>query len=215
MKAMNMWSTLRRVGTSLAAAVVASIAIATPMMATGRDQQAAEQNIPPAPAAIDAAQAAEQAREAGLTPVEALVLQKRVDKVIAETGGTQIAANKVLWPDGSGATTIPLPGEKRARTLGETGTEALYCHDGEVGWFCFWPYPDYLGTRYEMYDCGYYVIQKYLFDDIPGSWENNQTRGTQAVFYDDFLREVARTPARYSRNPSSEVMAITGVIKPC
>jgi hypothetical protein len=58
-----------------------------------------------------------QARAAGLNAGEARARQATIDRILAAEGGTQIAANRVPWADGGGDTTVPLPGEVRARSL--------------------------------------------------------------------------------------------------
>lgn len=95
------------------AVALASIAVATPMMATGqgKNDETEAQDTETSRGGYDIGRFAEEARELGLTPGEAAALQERVDEVVAETGGMQIGMNKVLSKDGSSTITIPLPGE--------------------------------------------------------------------------------------------------------
>ncbi|MBB1152035.1 peptidase inhibitor family I36 protein [Amycolatopsis dendrobii] len=44
--------------------------------------------------------------------------------------------------------------------------------------FCIYSNPGYTGTMYKLHDCHDYPV---AFSGI-GSWSNNQTRGTRAVF---------------------------------
>lgn len=119
-KEVSWLKTVWRVGTLLMAGVVASVVIATPMMATGQgkgngDGKARSQEAETSRGGYDAGRFAEQADELGLTPDEAAALQKRVDDAIAKNGGMQISLNQVLSSDGSTTTTIPLGGENRNR----------------------------------------------------------------------------------------------------
>jgi hypothetical protein len=106
---MNKPNTIRRL------AVVASIALATPMIVSSQDQQAGSETRPTSRGGYDAGRFAEQADELGLPPDEAAALQKRVDDALAKNGGMQISLNQVLSSDGSTTTTIPLGGENRNR----------------------------------------------------------------------------------------------------
>ncbi|MFI6289574.1 hypothetical protein ACIBCM_33375 [Streptomyces sp. NPDC051018] len=63
---------------------------------------------------------ASQARQAGLSKSDVAALQKQIDKQLAATpGGKQTGVNQMSWRGGKAIMTIPLPGEKRARAVGE------------------------------------------------------------------------------------------------
>lgn len=138
-----------------------------------------------------------QAKQAGLNIAEARILQTRVDKVIAETGGKQITANEVLWKDGSGTTTVVLPGEKRARSLrtnAQPAGEWWGCPDFHL---CTWPYANSVGNR-----SLYYFCQLYQWVEPVGSWVNNQTPGTRARFYDYYYNLIYETPGAPVTHPN-------------
>ncbi|MGH9162693.1 MAG: hypothetical protein ACRD2X_22220 [Vicinamibacteraceae bacterium] len=191
---------MKRFGTALAVTVAMSIALATPTTVAGQDQEANAQKRPTAADVIDTAQALEQARVAGLTDEEAVELQAKVEKEIALTDGIQVAANEVLWGDGAGATTIPLPGERYARRLGSPQPQQYARCDPEE--FCTFEGSVYRGKMRRYWKCDVHPTLYYFY-----SWVNNQvpqgSARTVATFYGaDISRN---TPPAYSRNPNTTV----------
>ncbi|MGA8114716.1 MAG: hypothetical protein WCA46_13705 [Actinocatenispora sp.] len=133
----------------------------------------------PANASAGAGGFAAQAREAGYSPAQSAALQHKVDRYVALMHGRQVAINKVEFPGGD--VLLPLPGEKRARELGAVTPAASY-HGCAYAHMCLFPDRSYAGTKIDMVYC--YEM------DIPdgwrsrhGSWSNNQTAGTQGIFY--------------------------------
>lgn len=112
-----------------------------------------------------------QALDAGLTGAQAAALQQHVDGYLAtHPDARQVSANR-LTTEG-GAVTIPAPGESRARDLASPGA-ALACAHGHL---CI---VDGRGHNYDYYRCG-----RYNFDGVgDGTFNNNQTTGTVARFY--------------------------------
>ncbi|MBD0710881.1 MULTISPECIES: hypothetical protein [unclassified Streptomyces] len=114
---------------------------------------------------------AEQARAAGLSEQQAGELQRQVDAVLARSPqARQTSANTVDIPGGTA--TVALPGSAEARA--QADPEAYpSCADGHL---CIL---DGRNVRYDYYRCGYYD-----FDGIgDGTFNNNQTSGTRARFY--------------------------------
>jgi hypothetical protein len=146
---------------------------------------------------------AAQARSAGLTTTEARTLQGEVDQLIAAEGGKQIAANRVRWADARGDTTLPLPGEKRARSLsgGAFGCDYQY--------FCTFRYQHYEGAMSRYYYC-----QDYVHPASFWSYENNQTGGTNAVFRDSDYWILHTTPGAWSSNANIGMFFVE-YLRPC
>ncbi|MFD9302939.1 hypothetical protein ACFWCB_09675 [Streptomyces sp. NPDC060048] len=113
----------------------------------------------------------QQARAAGLTSAQAGRLQNKVDAYLADhTGSRQISANKLATEFGT--VTVSAPGQAQARDLAAPGV-ALACGNGHL---CI---TDGLGYYYDYYYCGLYN-----FNGVGiGSFNNNQTWGTKAWFY--------------------------------
>ncbi len=122
------------------------------------------------PAAAQSAYA-RQARAAGLTGAQAAELQQQVDRYLTtHPDARQVSANR-LTTEG-GAVTIPAPGESRVRDLASPEA-AVACGEGHL---CI---VDGRGRHYDYYRCG-----RYSFDGIgDGTFNNNQTTGTVARFY--------------------------------
>lgn len=114
---------------------------------------------------------AEQAQDAGLTNQQAGQLQRQVDAVLAQDPqARQTSANTLAIPGGT--ITIPAPGQSETRNLASPST-ALACNNGHL---CI---TDGRGVNYDYYRCGYYD-----FNGIGnGTFNNNQTSGTRARFY--------------------------------
>ncbi|TXS05015.1 hypothetical protein EAO73_14510 [Streptomyces sp. col6] len=112
-----------------------------------------------------------QARAVGLTGQQAGELQRQVDAVLAQQpGARQTSANTLAIPGGT--LTLPAPGQAETRDLASPRT-ALACANGHL---CI---TDGRGVNYDFYRCGYYD-----FNGVgDGTFNNNQTSGTRARFY--------------------------------
>ena len=104
------------------------------------------------PAATDARLRA-QIEANDLSARQAQALQTRVDRVIARTGGTQVAINQVVWDGGD--TLVPLPGERRARELG-TAARAPSDHC-KYYQFCTYYYRNFTGIQSRMQSCTLHI----------------------------------------------------------
>ncbi|GAA2819583.1 hypothetical protein [Streptomyces showdoensis] len=113
----------------------------------------------------------EQVRAAGLTDRQAAQLRERVAAVVARNPqARQTSANTLAVPGGT--VTVPAPGQAEARDLAAPNAPRA-CNDGHL---CI---TDGRGVNYDYYRCGYYD-----FDGIgDGTFNNNQTPGTRARFY--------------------------------
>lgn len=113
----------------------------------------------------------QQTRAAGLTAAQTTELQQRVDAFLAsEPGARQVSANKLTTAGGS--VVLRAPGQTETRDLAAPDT-ALACNNGHL---CI---TDGRGVNYDYYRCGYYS-----FNGIgDGTFNNNQTSGTRARFY--------------------------------
>ncbi|MEU8762385.1 hypothetical protein [Streptomyces sp. NPDC048659] len=116
----------------------------------------------------------EQTRAVGLTDAQAGQLQRRVEAVLAEEpGARQTSANTLALPGGTA--TLPVPGQAEARDLAAPDAPRAACNDGHL---CI---TDGRGVNYDYYRCGYYD-----FNGIgDGTFNNNQTPGTRARFYNN------------------------------
>lgn len=113
-----------------------------------------------------------QAVQAGLSTTQAAELQQKVDRFLArDTDWRQVSANRILTDGGS--VTLALPGEEKARNLNATAGAQLACNHGHL---CI---TDGDGDHWDYYYCGYYDF--YGVGD--GTFNNNQTWGTTARFY--------------------------------
>ncbi|MER7997905.1 MULTISPECIES: hypothetical protein [unclassified Streptomyces] len=103
---------------------------------------------------------------AAAAPAQKSPLQQRIDSYVAEhPESRQIGTDKVKIPGGT--LTVPAPGST------PPSTNAISCGSG---WLCI---QDGRGYRYDYYTCGYYS-----FSGIgDGVFNNNQTSGTRARFY--------------------------------
>lgn len=146
-----------------------------------------------------------QARANGLSPEQAQSLQAKVDRVIARTGGTQVAINQVNWKGGD--TLIPLPGEARARELGATPAGTVYGCDYYQ--FCTYAGEDYTGMVDRMSSCTWHSTP-----DMFRSYVNNQTAGTRAKFYDADKIFLSNTKPAFAKGTTS-LGNITFYIVPC
>jgi hypothetical protein len=152
-----------------------------------------------------------------LSPRQARSLQARVDRVIARTGGTQVAINQVVWDGGD--TLVPLPGERRARELGSDGAPSDLSPpslrrpgDCQYLQFCTYRLPSFKGIMTRMKSC--------VLHDARGifrSYWNNQTPGTRARFYNSGVELIERShPARIAVTPIDEMhSSAIWYIRPC
>ncbi|OJF14769.1 hypothetical protein [Couchioplanes caeruleus] len=124
---------------------------------------------------------AEQARSAGLDQRQARLLQGEVDKVLAgmKVGGRQVSANEVVSDDGRVKVVIPVPGEQRARSL--SGAETLANCSYE--YLCLFDYAHFGGLLTRLYRCDFVNLGDYGLNDRLESYDNSQTTGTVARFY--------------------------------
>lgn len=111
----------------------------------------------------------------GLTSAEADALQMRVNRMLIQSGGRQVAANKIVYNHG-GYLLLSLPGEEYARELDKpVGAPAAGCSHL---WFCAYSLDNYRGDRLAQKNCSPNL-------QIPwfswGSFENDQTWGTGDV----------------------------------
>jgi hypothetical protein len=135
--------------------------------------------VSPASAAADGFTA--QARAAGLTAEQAATLQAKVDVYLKEVGGTQVSPNRIDLANG-GVVKVALPGEKQPRQFAAVPNAAPdpRCDGGaDYLYFCAYSYIDYTGDQLAMGSCAYYEIRWIG----TGSWDNNQTPGTQPTAY--------------------------------
>ncbi|TCC54382.1 hypothetical protein E0H73_38675 [Kribbella pittospori] len=120
-----------------------------------------------------------------LSSQEARSLQGQVDQVVARTGGTQVAINRVVWDGGD--TLIPLPGEAVARELGATtlAGDVYGCHYYQ---FCTYQTQSFTGMVDRMSSCTWHYTPSWF-----ASYVNNQTPGLRAKFYDHGKHYLAQT----------------------
>ncbi|MGW0775907.1 peptidase inhibitor family I36 protein [Streptomyces sp. NPDC002835] len=126
---------------------------------------------------------AAQAERAGLSTSEVAGLQKQIDEQLEITpGGEQIGVNQVAWRDGKTIMTFPLPGEKKARAVGEPVT-TLGTANCSYTWTCLYEHASYEGRRLTWQDCAFNNLSTWGFNDKASSWHNNQTSGTVTRVY--------------------------------
>ncbi|MCX5376714.1 hypothetical protein [Streptomyces sp. NBC_00091] len=113
----------------------------------------------------------QQTRAAGLTAAQAAQLQQRVDTVLAtDAQARQVSANKLTIAGGD--LVLRAPGQRETRDLAAPDA-ALACANGHL---CI---KDGTGSTYDYYYCGYYD-----FSGVgDGTFNNNQSSGTRARFY--------------------------------
>lgn len=104
-------------------------------------------------------------QQASGSQVQAQQLQQQVDSYLSkDAGARQVAPNKVAFKGGT--VTFPAPGQK-------SSAKAPACRHGHL---CI---VDGRGKRYDYYRCGTYNF----YGIGNGTFNNNQTRGTTARFY--------------------------------
>jgi hypothetical protein len=149
-----------------------------------------------------------------LSTKQAQSLQARVERVIARTGGTQVAINQVVWEGGD--TLVPLPGERRARELGRDGTPLERSPRAIAGCryyeFCTYWGADFSGIQTRMRSCVLHDAR-----GIKRSYVNNQTPGTRARFYNSGVEHIETShPAQISVTPIDEMhSSAIWYIRPC
>ncbi|WP_030673207.1 hypothetical protein [Streptomyces rimosus] len=136
---------------------------------------------------------AAQAQRAGLTDAQAGRLQAQVDTYVAELGGKQVSANKILVPGGS--MVVRAPGQAYARDLADR-TKAPIKPVCDYGHLCGWANgTGGNGNGFDYYHCGYYQLPNLVGN---GTWGNNQTPGTVGRFYNKDGSERWNTGPAYS-----------------
>ncbi|CAM5544787.1 hypothetical protein HS99_0009895 [Kitasatospora aureofaciens] len=151
-----------------------------------------------------------QAYALGLTPVQATSLQARVDTYLARTGGTQVAADRILLP-GGGELRLALPGERQPRDLAASGNAPLASLACPYTWVCAYSAPYYEGDVLMLYTCN-------KLNPVPwygtGSWINNQRSDLHAKFYDHGGNLGWTSPGGYSSDPTAPWDWV-GYLSPC
>ncbi|MEU5695240.1 hypothetical protein [Actinosynnema sp. NPDC020468] len=131
---------------------------------------------------------AAEGRAAGLSAAQIAAVQIEADGYLADLGGRQVALNRIEL---EGATiTIAVPGGSRL-------APDPNCDGGiDPKHFCAYRKPGYTGTNIDMFACGVYDIPESWVG--PGSWFNNQTKGTVAEMLNDAGKVIHYTrPAPY------------------
>ncbi|MFF7632937.1 hypothetical protein ACFZB9_07270 [Kitasatospora sp. NPDC008050] len=132
---------------------------------------------------------AAEGRTAGLTPTQISELQQEVDGYLATTGGRQVALNEVALTSGS-TLLLAIPGETYARDLNSAAVSHAGC---PYHYFCGWKGTNATGDQWDISVCG--VLQEIPNGwDSGGSWENNQTPGLVASFYNKQKAWLSDTP---------------------
>jgi hypothetical protein len=151
---------------SLAAAAVALLAVGLAGPASADTAQT--------PAAFD-----KQVRAAGLSRGEANALQAKVDRYLARQDGRQVSANEIALADGA-KLTVTVPGERYVREMSTSAaSRAAAQWECDYTYFCMFRQTLGMGDRLALYHCQDYALQNWTGD---GSYYNNQTPGTRALF---------------------------------
>ncbi|GGU37809.1 peptidase inhibitor family I36 protein [Streptomyces lavendofoliae] len=149
----------------------------------------------------------------GLSAQQISGLQQKVDAFIAESGGKQIAANKVAVEGGS--VTFTVPGEKYARALNSglngnsPATAAASC---PYYYFCGYKGSNFTGEQWNRSSC--------VLHEIPdgwnsgGSWINNQSGDTRARMYNKSKSLIYTTPPAYSSDADGDWGPVW-YVRPC
>ncbi|MGW4201470.1 peptidase inhibitor family I36 protein [Streptomyces sp. NPDC004726] len=156
---------------AVSAGAMAVLGLAGPTSASSAEPTALQSTI------------ASQAKLAGLSKSDVAGLQKQIDEQLAATpGGKQIGVNQMSWRGGKAIMTIPLPGEKRARAVGEPAA-ALGTPNCSYTWTCLYQHSNWDGRRLTWSDCTFENLANWGFNDQTSSWHNNQTTGTRTWVY--------------------------------
>lgn len=157
----------------------------------------------------------QQAREAGLTPAQVDYLQKQSDYYLTTMGGKRVAINQIDV-NGTATVNIALPGEKYPRdfaTQGDArlpGPPCVEGHGAPYYYFCAFKYQYFTGDSIAMFNCKSYSIPWVS----EGSWDNNQTPGTEPMmFYSNSGSE--RLPGAYSYRLTGVFWLYITAIRPC
>ena len=151
----------------------------------------------PAGAAPRSQPFAAQAAAAHLTAAQTTALQSKVNGYLTKLGGKQVALNQIAF-DG-GEILVALPGEAHPRSFaGPQVALADMCAGQLNGYFCVFQSTYYTGDELAWWKCASYPM---LWSGY-GSWKNNQTAGTQAVFRNYSGGVIYTTPGAYSYSPN-------------
>ena len=121
----------------------------------------------------------EQARAAGLSRDKAGALQAKVDHYLSRQDGRQVSPNEIVLADGA-RLTVTVPGEKYVRELGTPAASRTAAQwECDYEYFCMFRQTLGMGDRLALFHCQDYALQDWTGD---GSYYNNQTRGTRALF---------------------------------
>ncbi|WP_407560886.1 peptidase inhibitor family I36 protein [Streptomyces sp. 184] len=133
-------------------------------------------------AQLDATIAAE-AKRAGLSTGEVAGLQKKVDAQLAKTpGGERTGVNEISWRDGQTVLTLPLPGERQARSV-DQAVGTLGTANCSKYYTCLYEHATFGGRRLSWQDCAFHDLSDFGFNDKTSSWHNNQSTNTKTHVY--------------------------------
>ncbi|MFD7893702.1 peptidase inhibitor family I36 protein [Streptomyces sp. NPDC059743] len=126
---------------------------------------------------------AAQAAQAGLDKAEAAGLQRQIDAQLSiAPGGKQTGVNEISWRGGRTVMTFPLPGEKKARAVGEAFAPTGTPNCSRL-WTCLYEHANFDGRRLTWSDCDFVNLADWGFNDQTTSWHNNQSTGTRTYVY--------------------------------
>ncbi|MEU8893505.1 hypothetical protein [Streptomyces sp. NPDC048442] len=194
---------LMRLHTHAAAAVVVALVGAAGLAAPALAADAA-----PHPVSFRA-----EALRDGLSAQQITGLQKQVDSFVAQSGGTQTAANKVTVKGSS--VTFAVPGERYARALNsgldgnDPRTAAASCAYYN---FCGYKGAGFSGAQWNIASCALHEIPNGW--NSGGSWINNQSTGTKARMYNKSKSLIYTTPGAYSSDASGNWGPVW-YVRPC
>lgn len=126
-----------------------------------------------------------QARSAGLTSAQAAHLDEQSDYYLTKLGGKRVSLNQIDV-NGTATVSIALPGEKHPRDFAAISGARLPgppCVEGSGApykYFCAFKNEYLTGDSIAMYKCG---VKYGIPWSSVGSWENNQTPGTEPMMY--------------------------------
>ena len=122
----------------------------------------------------------QQARAAGLSRDDADALQAKVDRYLARHDGRQVSANEIALADGA-RLTVTVPGERYVRdlTTPPASRAAAAQWECDYTYFCMFRQTLGMGDRLALYHCQDHALRDWTGE---GSYYNNQTPGTRAVF---------------------------------
>ncbi|MEU4219631.1 peptidase inhibitor family I36 protein [Actinoplanes sp. NPDC026623] len=114
------------------------------------------------------------------TAAQKKALQAEVTKHLNDYGrGTQVGINEISWDGGRTILTLPLPGETKARAVGEP-VAALAAANCAFAYACLWSDTNFTGSRLSRTDCEEIVLAA-PYKTSTASIHNNQTSGTQTM----------------------------------